>query len=401
MNSEHPDESVSETVDVLNSSLVSQLDREKVSAREASDYFINTAPEMDALERAAADGKHGRHYSADEQEKALRHAIPGASHHVHLSLTIAEEMAGLTAITLEQLTKEQDADAALAFLYIARVLAPPSLQAIQDFAGGGIDFDDVLSKIGWDPRSTEERREMHKRIYQFILFGERARVIGNRRGKYKDKHTGEVINTVISSPLWRVIRTETPDQQSLFPLQEIPVRVDLVLSNEWRALLTSPQTAQYLPMGEKLGAIPGNKPSGAWARVIGLALASFWRRNPREAVEGTLKPTRRELLERYPPKTGTVEDVHSSTKPMRAVEYWCGALEILVETGLLSKTGEAAIGVKHQKDRLPRQGWFDRWLDETVELRPGPLLEEAIVGRIAALPNPDPPRKRGRPKKAK
>jgi hypothetical protein len=367
--------------------------------REAPDFHINTAPEMDALERAAADGKHGRHYSTEEQQGSIQHVVPGSSHHVQLRLTPTEAMAGLTADALEQLVHEQDADAALAFLYIARVLAPPLAVPDMDFGRGDIDFDDVLDKIGWDPRSSAERREMHRRIYQFIRFGERAQVIGKRRGSYKDKHTGELIDTEINSPLWRVVETETPEQQSLFPLQEVPVRVELVMSRTWINLLTSAQTAQYLPMGELLGAVPGNKPSGAWARVIGLALASFWRRNPREVMSNSLKPTRRELLERYPPKTGLVEDILRGNKPVRALEHWCGAISILVSIGVLEESGEALVSLSDHKTRLPRQGWVDIWMNETVDLHPGALFKHAISGRAEALPPIQTAKPRGRPKK--
>ncbi|RYG72438.1 hypothetical protein EON80_04120 [bacterium] len=370
-------------------------------SQKAPDYHINTAPEMDALERAAADGKYGRHYSSEEQLGIIQHAIPGASHLVRLSLTNTESMAGLTAEALEQLVHEQDADAALAFLYIARVLAPPLVVPDMGFGRGIIDFDDVLSKIGWDPRSTSERRDMHRKIYQFIMFGERAQVIGRRRGAYKDKHTGELIDTEISAPLWRIHETERPEQASLFPAHEIPVRVELVMSRTWIDLLTSGQTAQFLPMGEMLGAIPGNKPSGAWARVIGLALASFWRRNPRGALSGQLRPTRRELLERYPPKTGTVADVLSSKNPRRAVEYWCDALQILVSAGLLDPAGETLISFKEMRASLPTRDWSDQWLDQKVEIYPGLLIKPHIEGRSAALPLTLPTPKRGRPKKQK
>jgi hypothetical protein len=374
------------------------MNDDKLQPRESSDYFINTAPEMDALERAAADGKHGRNYQNNQQGQARFHSIPGASHSVLLELTATEGMAGLTTETLETLTREQDADAALAFLYIARILAPPIFSAVQS-GRGTVDFDDVLSKIGWDPRSSEERREMHKRIYQFILFGERAQVIGERRGKYKDKHTGQVINTVIRSALWRVLKTETPEQQNLFPSQEVPVRVGLVMSDEWIKILTSPQTAQYLPMGELLGAIPGNKPSGAWARVIGLSLASFWRRLPREALDGSIRPTRRELLERYPPKTGTVEELLNSDKPHRAIDYWCSGLEILRDQGFIEHIGEATLLASDFKKRYPRKGWGEQWLNETADLRPGDAIRPAIYSRQIALPAPSSPKKRGRPKK--
>ncbi len=362
------------------------MNDDKLQPRESSDYFINTAPEMDALERAAADGKHGRHYSTSEQADARFHAIPGASHSVVLELTSAESVAGLTTETLEQLTREQDADAALAFLYIARLLAPPLPHSAPELGRGTVDFDDVLSKIGWDPRSTAERREMHRRIYQFILFGERAQVIGERRGKYKDKHTGEVINTVIRSSPWRIHETETPEQKSLFAAHEVPVRVELVMSFEWTKLLSSPQTAQYLPLGEKLGAISGNKPSGAWARVIGLALASFWRRLPRESSDGSILPTRRELIERYPPKTGSIEDLLASKNPGFALNYWHSALQILADTGFLERTGEVLLTPENARAKMPRKDWAGDWINGCADLRPGPALRATMEGRTKALP---------------
>lgn len=369
------------------------------AGRTSPSYFINTAPEMDALERAAADGKHGRYYQNNEQGQSRYHRAPGATHSVLLELSATETLAGYTTQTLEQFTQQQDADAALAFLYIAHVLAPPMGKPVGDYAGGMVAFDDVIAKIGWDPRSTAERRDMHRRIYQYILFGERAQVIGQRRGKYKDPHSGEVQNTVIRSSIWRIHKTEAPEQGSLFPTDEVPVSVEIVMSHDWTKMLTSPQTAQYLPLGEKLGAIPGNKPSGAWARVIGLSLASFWRRLPREALDGSVKPTRRELVERYPPKTGPVGEVLGGINPRRAVEYWCDALGILVEAGFVADHGDAQISYKEMRQRLPRVGWGDEWLDELVDLRPGPLLLPSIQGRISALPEAPAPKRRGRPRK--
>lgn len=375
---------------------------EEKPAPRAPDYFINTAPEMDALERAAADGKHGRHYkNVDEADRRV-HQAPGASHSVYLELSSTERMAGLTTDTLEAFTREQDADAALAFLYIAHILARPSTGALARVGVGEISFDDVISKIGWDPRSSEERRLMHRRIYRFIQFGERAQVVGQRRGKYKDKHTGEVLDTVIRSSIWRVHRSEAPEQGSLFPQEEVPVSVQLVMSPDWDFILTSPQTAQYLPMGEVLGAIPGNKPSGAWARVIGLALASFWRRNPREVLDGSLKPTRRELLERYPPKTGTVAEILAGDKPHRAIDYWCGALQILVGQGFIASTGEASVTASQLKSRYPRKGWAEQWLNEKIFIEPGELMKPTINDRSVAITiNKPAAPKRGRPKKGK
>ena len=153
--------------------------------RITTDFFICTSPEMDALERAAADGKHGLNYEDAQQELARVHQISGASHFVRVA-PLTEDMES-SFESLQKLTEAQDADATLAFLYISHLLAPPAPLAPDTTSTGWIDFDDVIEKIGWNPRSTKERREMHERILQFVLFGERAQVIGERRGTYRDR----------------------------------------------------------------------------------------------------------------------------------------------------------------------------------------------------------------------
>ncbi len=359
------------------------------------DFFVATNPEMDALERAAADGKHGLNYADLEQELARVHQTQGATHRVALTLTEAERAMGVDPKMLEKLTTAQDADAALVFLYISHLLAPPAPLPPRAYAGGWVDFDDVIAKIGWDPRSTAERREMHGRIYEFIIFGERAKVIGTRKGNYIDKSSGQKIPTTIEAAIWRIIKverpakSEKPGEAALVPLsgrKEAPVKIEMVMSREWAQLLSHPQTAQYLPLGELLGSIPGNKPSGAWARVIGLALVSFWRRQPRAALDGSIAPTRRELLERYPPKTGTVAEVLTPPNPQYGINYWCAALQILVESEFLAVEGEPQISPTQMRADLPRRNWSELWLNATVDLKPGAAFGQTIAQRVAALP---------------
>lgn len=365
----------------------------------APDFFLCTSPEMDALERAAADGKHGLHYVTEPQTPARVHQIAGASHFVRLEGESGEEETEASA-KLEALSGAQDADATLAFLYISHLLAPPAPLPANATAVGWIEFDDVIAKIGWNPRSTAERQEMRARLYNFVLFAERAQVIGERSVKYFDKSTGAEIDTKIRAALWRISKTQMPDQGTLFPESRVPVRVEVMIAREWAQLLTQPATAQYLPMGELLGNIPGNKPSGAWARVLGLSLASFWRRQPKAALDGSIQPTRRELLERYPPKTGAVAEVLDGPNPQYAITYWCGALQILVECGFLKAEGEAITTPDEMREALPRQGWADQWLNTRTLLQPGTAFGETIVQRAAALPAPTTPKKkRGRPRK--
>ena len=268
----------------------------------------------------------------------------------------------------------------------AQPLAPGTL------AYATIELDDVIKAIGWQPRSTAERAEMRERVWQFIKFVARAHIIGQRTYKHRDTITGEEKDTHIDSPPW-MLGTQVKEgaaQPSLFEADTPPLSVEIAATPIWTQLTAMPDTAQFLPLGEVLGAIPGGKPAGAWARVIGLALCNFWRRNPREAMTGKLKPTRRELLERYTPATGSVSDLLSSPKSARAVEYWSGALRILVECEFLANEGEAALSYETMRDALPPRYWQEEWLGGVVVLQPGPRLLEMVNNRAGALPDRKP-----------
>lgn len=375
---------------------------------ELQDYVIQTSQEVDALMRAASDGRMGDHWVTDENSATRSHAVPGAPHHVQIALSEDERASGVPLKVLEDLTLAQDPDFNFALLYVSQVLAPPSPLPPDLASIKWIDLDDVMDKIGWDPRSTKERLEMRRRVWRYLLFGARASIVGQRNGEYVDRKTGQRIETIIDSPPWAVLEREKPAQPKLFPeIQETPLRVRLVASQAWTRLTTLPETAQYLPMGELLGAIPGNKPSGAWARVLGLSLANFWRRQPRAALDQHLKPTRRELLDRYTPKAAPPSEILKSRDPRRAIEYWHGALQILVECGFLAREGEATLSSDAMRQRLPRQEWQEQWLRETVELRPGAKMQGAVQSCAQALPfakplvlgTPSTKRKRGRPRK--
>ncbi len=160
----------------------------------------------------------------------------------------------------------------------------------------------------------------------------RLEITGERSIKYFDRLTGREIDIFIDSPPWMLEQKQFPEdaQPSLFAgNDEVPLKVTVVASEIWTAFTTSPRLAQYLPAGKVLGAIPGGKPAGAWARMIGLAFCDFWRRNPQIVTAGALKPMRRELLEFCTPATGPVEDVLKGVNSRCAIEYWAGALRIL------------------------------------------------------------------------
>lgn len=370
-------------------------------AQSAEGYNLLTSQEVTMLERSACNGKRGKWWRTDAQSRTRIYEERGASHRIELQLTPEDEEVDLTVAALDKLTKAQDADFAFSMLYVCSVLAPPAPLPQNLAAIGWIDLDDVMEKIGWNPtkRSLTERDEMRRRIWDYVVYGDRAKVIGQRTIPYYDRNTGEVIETRLESSIWRIMDKERPLQAALFG--EVPRRVRLVIGKEWEPLLTAPHLAQYFPLGELLGSIAPNQVAGDWARSIGLVLAGLWRRNPREVQAGIIRPTRRELLTTFTPKTQTVDYYLDSDKPKRAVGYWRDALGKLLELDIIARQGEPTRTVADMLRPYGREGWQKTWLDEQVTIVPGPKFQPHVQARIIELPplKPQNLRKRGRPRK--
>lgn len=375
--------------------------KQKQPSNKSEVFAFHASQEMDLWHRAQCNGKTFTGYMVNIQAGAIVFERKNAPHQIRLALTEDERAAGLAMTYLENLVRNQDADAVLATAYILSVLAPPPHLPARLYAGGWIDFDDAIKKIGWYPQTTVERREMHARIWEYVKFGERAHIIGKRTIPYKDPTTDKEIDTTIHGAVWRVMKTETPDHLGLYEALEAPVRAEIVVSAELTALLTNPDTAQYFTGAEILGATPGAQPSGAWARVIGAALLSFWRRNPREQSAGLLKPTRRELLDHFAAKIAPYEEILAGNDPQRAIKYWCGALQLLADDGFIERIGEAAINAKQMRDGLPPKGWKDIWLDQIVNIEVGAKMKEAFTARVKALPALKPRDLKTKPRAAK
>ena len=352
------------------------------------EFDFKTSLESDELVRSACDGPAMSNYTKDPQRGAFIHHRPGASHRVELTQEAPEADGEVWEMdALERLISNQSADFGFAFFYVCRLLAPPECLPADRFAGGWIDLDDVAAKIGYDMSNyTAAKREaMRAQVWELLRFGARAVVIGQRQ-TYRDRATGEEIATRVESPVWRVHDIERPEQRALFG--ETPRRVQLVISKQWEPLLTAPNLAQYLPFAEIVGGLPTNQTASAWARVLGMALANFWRRLPQEATGAApvIQPNRGELLTHYTPKKNPPLDLLASSNPKRAVEYWRDALAILRERDFIAHEGEAARTVAQMLEPFGRQDWQQDWLNERVDIRPGSVIVEAIRARANAKP---------------
>lgn len=344
-------------------------------ATQSEKYAIHTSQEWRALDFAVADGTTGAHYTNDAQAMARIHQRPGETFSVRLDLLPDERRAGLTESDLEDLTASLNADAIFIIAYVAQCLSPVEALPANALASAWLDLDDIAGRIGLDARSSIQRENNRRYVWNVLRFASRVSVVGERTIPYFDKTTKDVIPTRLHTPPFSLISQQLPMQSLLRGNADVPLRVQLVSSQAWTRLTNAPDTAQYLPCAELLSGIPSRQPSGSWARVIGIALAHFWRRNSHNALSGSRLPTRRQLLDMFPASQSHYLDVLAGKNPRRVSEYWHKALRLLVEYEFISDMGEARV----RQSALPRQGWQRGWLDESVELRPGPQITLALA----------------------
>ena len=107
------------------------------------------------------------------------------------------------------------------------------------------------------------------------------------------------------------------------------------------------------------------------------------------------------MLDHLAAKITPYDEILAGDKPGRAIEYWCGALQILADEGFIAKSGEALISFKEMRAVLPRQNWKDLWLDQTVDIEVGPRTKPAFEKVLQALPELKPRNLEKKPRKGK
>lgn len=359
----------------------------EIKTDSTNSFPVHTGQETDCLIRSAGDGRGGFGWR-NEIMRGVR-VWEGGTHRVEVPNVGLSNEPQTSFSDVERLTESQNSDFALALFYIAGVLVPPMQPEKAPLIGAWIDLNDVIEKIGWmaEKPDAEKREKLRAQIWDYIQYGQRAVVAGRRSTPYKDPVTRREIPTQIESPVWAITDVRRPQAPgSAAPLA--PVKVRVVISEQWETMLRDPLLCQWLPLGELLGTIAPHKVGGDWARIIGLSLARLARMKSREVTAGEYNPTRRQLLTHYTPKTQTAEWYLESSDPKRAVKYYREALNILAEKGLIAQTGDAAPDVTPAKILKPygRKGWGAAWLDGESGVQIGELWRPAVQKCANALP---------------
>lgn len=348
-------------------------------ARRSNSFPVHTGQEWTALLQTAADGKRLYFFVGHAQDTALRHRRPNASFWTEVHLTCEEICAGFGVEILQKAASELDLDSGLIWLYVSNLLSPSNAEEWTQ-NGGWIDLEDVARKtLGGYADNPKDALERRRKVWNALKYGARAVVIGQRTVPYFNKSTGQTIDTHIETTPWQILSQQKQVQPSLTNEDEIPLRVEIAPSSAWLHLTASPQTAQFLPLGELLGAISPSRASGAWARALGMAYFHWCRLHLSGALNGGQLPSREFLIEQFPPRNSEFNSLLSGNDPSRALKYWCDAEDILREVGVL----EAATSPRKPHKR---KGWTLEWKNASPSWQPGVKLREALEGIARSRP---------------
>jgi len=284
--------------------------------------------------QALADGPTQRYWEEASGEVALLHIVPDAP----IQTKVRPSM------SLEWLDKPATVESIEADLSSAGVPAIIAMHIALDMTikneRASLTLDDMMSAIGWRPRSTAERAQKRQLLWRWLLLFDSMLVIGQRPGTYKDPMTKQTLDLQSYDPLIRIVGRRSPMQSGLFDDSQPPIEVSIVAGQWVDKFRDNPHVLTYFGDVRRIGEIPAGKPSGAWAQAVGLALHQRWREGSSRASVQTVgednhltvknaRPfTRRDLLGLFPPQP-TVEEILEGDHPSQAREYWRDAIKLL------------------------------------------------------------------------
>ncbi len=207
-----------------------------------------------------------------------------------------------------------------------------------------VELASLVRELGWEPQTAVQGREQRRRIWLWLHVLAAMPVIGRRDGRWTAPG-GKVIQTDSTSVFLTISARHDPSRarQTSFDPTDPPWAVSLAAGpwlDQWRG---NASMLSYFGDLRALARIPSGKPSGAWARSVGLALHQLWRdraaRTQIARVGAEKTPTvrlprrftRPELLDLFPvaPPHPTWEEVLRGDHPRRAWDYWDEAIRLL------------------------------------------------------------------------
>lgn len=331
---------------------------------------------------AIADGPSRIHWRERLEDAALEHVMPRQPVRVRLANAELVENPDDLRETYRAMSAQLRG-----FDLSTVLLLHVAIEVVLSNPGKPVLVDDLIRAIGWAPRSTVERTAMREQIWEWVQAFDAMSVHGRRPGIYVDPVTKKSLDLTSEDALIRVIGKRFEAGRPGSP----PVEVTWVAGPWLDSFRGNSGVLQHFGDIRKIAEIAGGKPSGAWARSIGLALNQLWRERATRAEVLPLEnngPAGARLTAQFPPFTRFellgmfraepwVEEVLGSEKPGRAREYWDGAIRKLRSAGIIGQYTETPSRLSGR-----RKGWQEPWLyEDRLDIRP----KDSAVRTIAAL----------------
>jgi hypothetical protein len=241
-----------------------------------------------------------------------------------------------------------------------------------------LDLDHFIGAVGLEPESTEERIKHRRMLWEALQLLAQTSVTGTITGRYRDKR-GRPLTYVEKAPVIVIKKTVFAEgdknHDGTVHKDKTPLRVMFSAGGFFAEHRGDKKVLSSISDTRQLSGITPGKPSGQWAQSLTMALNQHWRENAarceimrvgedsHETVK-IKKITRRELFSILRPEPNPIE-ILDGKDPKRARQYWDAAIEILREKKIAVLVGTSTA-------KLPRFGWREPWLDESLDIRPHP-----------------------------
>jgi hypothetical protein len=327
---------------------------------------VGTYPELAVLGFAAADARTGTHWAEVPGGGALVHSRKKAGLQVRFAPSAGGDRWADPApgVLSDDLFAALSANGGLDTVFLAQVGAAMAIEHEHD----DVSLDDMGRLIGRDPRTTKEREAMRRDLWERLKFLDGFTVWGVRKGTYRDPSTRKEMRLESRDALFLIGGTMWPEQATLDG-SDVPLLVRFAAGPLLAEFRGRPDVLTSYGEYRRIAAIPGAKPSGAWARSLGLALTQRWREQA--SYGGVQKFARRYLLTQFPPAPTVQEVLADTTHATRARGYFTQALALLKTAGVIAAYTEP------DPATLPRYRWADAWLKQTVDVTPPIVVVEA------------------------
>jgi hypothetical protein len=341
-----------------------------------------TSPEFLDGGRALLDGRTGDSWRRSEGASDLVHERRHSRFQTRFSTSLGRYWpTTITAEELERILLEVGGSDAVLLLQIAVGLALRGPFVT-------VTLDDLIGLMGLTPHGRKERALFRRQIWHTLKVIECLEIHGARTGAYRDpSNPHRPLDLTSHDRSLVVLGTQWPEQATLDG-SGVPVTVTLGVGpwiERWR---NQPQVLHRFGDVLAIAAIPHGKVAGAWARGIGLGLLHHWRTNVARHTDisrpgehntpclHTLPVSRRYLADYCRPQAplAILEDLlFGSTNPQRAREYFSEAIHYLCQQGLIAPRYREPVV------EWPRKGWQHAWLDEKLDIPPGPECAAEIA----------------------